>query len=649
MNVFSYVVSLVMRIFKISYNNFFLSFGLMIICILISCQKDPANLPNYLIGDAELIGIGISSVSTEREELAANELIDYLAKITGVEFPLLIIGDSIIPNGIIAIGNLAIESGLIKVWELDSVANDGFIMRINDSNGAICGSRDLGTVYGVYELLRRLGVKFFSEECEILSSSSMLVIPAMEKFIKPHFDLRYIFKMDVYYPDFNSYLKFGFTPNDDVGYHGDLGVPGERNWVHSASYMMPYSKYGEDHPEYFALKKDGQRYSGIGAPGHLCLSNLEMREVGVKRLLGLVEHQNDRSFFVVSQGDGGINNWCQCVNCTAYDAIKGDHMTDRLMDYVNFNARKVSESYPDKKILTLAYTSATARPPVRVDPEPNVMIMYAPLHRPEPYYDGECHSHDLNCENNLWAKNDIENWLSLYPDNMYIFDYPRNYFRWYQPFGSFYAMTNKMEYYADIGIRGLVFCVVPGNFRDLFIYVTSQLLWEPKLNVDDLINEFLPSYYGAASGSVRKYFDFLYNEIDVKSIHQHSEKSNPELVTPTFVNSSLEFFNQAEESVYDDSIFLSRVEFEKFSVLWSDIDNRNTIENNLACSLDEYAARFGEMVRIAKKHKIINIGGRIGFKEWIHQVSPIRLQNELWYNDPAIDILISQPMNLFSY
>jgi hypothetical protein len=73
------------------------------------------------------------------------------------------------------------------------------------------------------------------------------------------------------------------------------------------------------------------------------------------------------------------------------------------------------------------------------------------------------------------------------------------------------------------------------------------------------------------------------------------------------------------------------------------------MKNNLSIDLSIHAKRFGELVRIAIEHKMINVGGRITFKEWIHKVSPIRLQNELWYNDPAIDISISQPENLFQY
>lgn len=78
-----------------------------------------------------------------------------------------------------------------------------------------------------------------------------------------------------------------------MGYHGDLGVPGERNWVHSASYLMPNQKFGKEHLEFFALKKDGQRYKGVGAPGHICMSNMKMRAVGAERLLSLVKQQEE--------------------------------------------------------------------------------------------------------------------------------------------------------------------------------------------------------------------------------------------------------------------------------------------------------------------------------------------------------------------
>ena len=77
-------------------------------------------------------------------------------------------------------------------------------------------------------------------------------------------------------------------------------------------------------------------------------------------MLALIEKQPDRTFFGVSQGDGFA--WCQCDRCKALDAVPGVNMTDRLLDYVNHVARAVAAKYPDKRILTLAYTNATSPP-----------------------------------------------------------------------------------------------------------------------------------------------------------------------------------------------------------------------------------------------------------------------------------------------
>lgn len=111
-------------------------------------------------------------------------------------------------------------------------------------------------------------------------------------------------------------------------------------------------------------------------------------------------------------------------------------------------------------------------------------------------------------------------------------------------------------------------------------------------------------------------------------------------------------FKIAQATVANDSIRLRRVEAEKFCVLWSDINQRNTVNNKLSVSLDEHIQRFREMVRIARDLKIIQISNdrdKANFKGWVRSVAPLWLQSEPWYDDPAVDILIAQPENLFKF
>ena len=575
----------------------------------------------------ELTTIAVSTTASDREKFAAEELASYLNKITGKELSVITVDSSMVPDGTIAIGELSVSSGMISREELGPIGEDGFVINIADNKGAICGWRDLGTVYGVYELLKQVGVKFYAEDCEIIPSKSKLKIPELRLAIKPHYDLRTIFKYDVYFKGITPSMKLGYTPNDDMGYHGDLGAPGERNWVHSASFMIPYRLFGEEHPEYFALNKSSERVKpGEGPPGHLCLSNMEMRETGAERLLHLIEKQENRTSFVVTQGDGRSNSWCQCSNCKALDAIPGDHMTDRLMDYVNYNARVVNEKYPGKKILTLAYTEATSRPPERVMPDPNVMVMYCPYPPQTP-----CQSHGLDCPENSQGFAELQGWIEKCPDNMYIYDYPRGYRVWYEPFGSFYAMVDKMNFYASNGIKGIIQCVVPTSFTDLFVFVQGKLFWEPDADIEKLIDEFMDVYYGEAAPQMRKYFNFMHNEINTRPVHQHCERPNPDLVTAEYTAKALEMFDKAQEAVKDDSISLQHVELEKFCLLFSDVNQRNTRNGQLTINIPEHAKRLAETVRIAKDMEVIQVG------------------NLPRYYDPGVDAFLKNPENIFIY
>ena len=183
----------------------------------------------------------------------------------------------------------------------------------------------------------------------------------------------------------------------------------------------------------------------------------------------------------------------------------------------------------------------------------------------------------------------------------------------------------------------------------------SRLLWEPKANVEALIDEFMAAYYGPAASEMRAYFNFMYRELDSRAIHQSCYADNPgELVTDQYAKKALEMFERAQIAVANDSIRLRRVEAEKFCVLWSDIYERNTSKNNLSVSLSEYAQRFAEMVRIARDMKVIQLrssskGDQAYFKNWVKSVASLHLQSEPWYNDPAVDILIAHPDNLFMY
>ena len=566
---------------------------------------------------------------TKREDLAATELVDYLEAMAGRRLERKESRDAKAPAGAILVGPAARAAGLISQKELDRVGPDGYVVKVRAGRVGVCGWRDVGTLYGAYALLRHLGCRFHAPACETVPRTDSLLIPEYLLAEKPFFEFR----------NLAGNLKLGNTPSDDMMNPRDIGEPG--NIVHSSEYLLPFDKYHQEHPEYFALQKDGQRLRRTGDPQsfavHLCLSNPDVRRISAERMLALIEKQPERRFFGVSQGDGFA--WCQCEKCKALDAVPGVEMTDRLLDYVNFVAREVARKYPDKRILTLAYTDATSPPPTRVLPEPNVMVQYCPYpHRTD------CSSHDLNCEKNTQGRQDLMGWTAKCPANMYIFDYPTGYQNWYEPFGSFTAMKRKMDVYAARGVRGLFYCGTPQNFRALFIYVQSHLLWRPNTPVEPLIEEFMKAYYGAAAPRVRAYFDYMHREFDQRPIHQMCEGPSPHTVTPAYAEEALKLLGQAEEAVRTDRARLYRVRAEKLCVLFGDLNARNPVTGTLAVGEDVFAARLAEFAHIGRTQRISQFVRRLPTEDWLYRVARIRPTRSPWYADPLIERLVADPV-----
>jgi alpha-glucuronidase len=48
-----------------------------------------------------------------------------------------------------------------------------------------------------------------------------------------------------------------------------------------------------------------------------------------------------------------------------------------------------------------------------------------------------------------------------------------------------------------------------GEFQELKAYLIAKLLWNPDINVDEVINDFMHGYYGRSGQYVRQYFDLV--------------------------------------------------------------------------------------------------------------------------------------------
>ena len=274
-------------------------------------------------------------------------------------------------------------------------------------------------------------------------------------------------------------------------------------------------------------------------------------------------------------------------------------MTDRLLDFVNHLAREVAKVYPDKILFTLSYTEATGPVPVRVRPEPNVRVMYCPYP-----WDWGCQSHAF-CDKNRKGMKDLTDWVQLCPRQLFIFDYSVGYKMPLEIFGSFYAMVEKIQYYANHGIGGIQFCGSPRNFNPLFKYVMNELLWNPAIDVEAIIDQFMQLYYGKEAGPImREYFDLIYRVIRERPVHQMCEGNNPELVNEEFAEEGYGILDRALKMAAADEEIQRRIQDEKLFLLFGDLQNHNKVNGLALSNLEAYSRKLVNFVRIAREKKL---------------------------------------------
>lgn len=498
----------------------------------------------------QLKGILTGPSPTELETKAAGLLRHYLGKMYDVKL-------SVNPEGlplskgvtnVILVGKPAASTaGLISAAELEKVKHDGFVIHAEDGRVALAGFRDRGTVYAAYALLERLGYRFYAYGCEVVPKPERSVIPNAHVADKPFLDYR-------------SGNRWEYKESA-----GDIGDPrkglnpelftaqaGSSLWIdHTAGYLMPKALYHDEHPEYFAMRRDGTRLPKTTRDSyiHACLSNPDVQRISGERALGWMRLQPERRFFCITVGDGV--DWCQCEKCKAMDVVPGNY-SDRLVKWVNCVARAVQKEFPDNVLLTLAYCG-TDPPPVKARPEKNVLVLYCP-------YWGVALSmvHPLTHPSNDEARKFLEGWLKVAPNNVGVYDY-----NMYHSL-SWDAMAQKVKWFAEKGVRGIWHCGRPHCFGDLFSFVITKLEWHPALDPQELKQEFVTAYYGPAAPHVMQYLRLVENRLGkgfTKGIHEFHMPAAYYSYEMTVA--SLLLFENMMEAAGDDTKLQQRIERER--------------------------------------------------------------------------------------
>jgi hypothetical protein len=359
---------------------------------------------------------------------------------------------------------------------------------------------------------------------------------------KPAFEYREPFFREASDKDWAARNKMNGSSMDlDESTGGKVGY---YPFVHTFYLILPPDKYFGDHPEYYALV-DGKRRS---ERAQLCLTNPNVLRLTIETVLEWIAQHPEASIYSVSQND--CEGWCECDNCRRVEQEEGGAHSGPILRFVNAVAAEVAKKHPEKLIDTLAYWYSEP-PPLHVRPLPNVRIRLCPI--------GACEAHPYeNCKDDAYFLNHLRGWSTI-TNQLYIWHYVTNFAHYLLPFPDFDELAADIPMYRKHGVVGIFLeANCGGENAELRCYVTARLLWDPSVDVNQIINEFMTVYYGKAARPMRAYFDLLHRQVRLAPQgkgHHMWIFTNPgaPYLAEDFLDQSLKFLHEAETAAEDDA------------------------------------------------------------------------------------------------
>lgn len=472
----------------------------------------------------------------------------------------------------------------VILWDLDAedigpaVGEDGYRLVIDKKKVCIYG-HGKGLVYGTVEFLKKyLGIDYWGDGEAYIPKDKNLILTPIDTIVTPTFRYRqsqnYMMRTDPLYKTW---------------YH--LEEPDEMfvasYWVHTCNALLPASRYGKEHPEYYAY------YNGRRNPGSAsqwCLTNPEVLEIVCERLDSLFKAYPDRKMISISQNDGS-DTYCRCPECAAIIAEEGGP-AGPILRFMN----SVADRFPDKEISTLAYLYSV-QPPAKTVPRENVSIMLCDI---------DCRRQTSLTENpsGQYFMKALEGWSKIC-DNLFVWDYGINFDNYLSPFPNLSTIKDNMVIFKEHNVKmhfSQIASIRGGDFAELRSYIVNNLMWDADASLDSLQHRFLTRYYGKAALPIYKYIKLMEGaavgtDVDL-FIYDSPVSYKGNILRPELMRRYNALWDEAEQLVKDSPVELSRVRRSRLPLQYSVLEIARTEPERdydaIGMALDLFEARTAE-------------------------------------------------------
>ncbi len=496
--------------------------------------------------------------ATAAEQMAADEIADYLHRISGGDFRVMPESQAPPEGSRVFVGLTAFarRQGLA----MNALGPEEWVIRTVGDDMVIVGGQPRGTIYGAYHFLEDvLGVHWWNPFEESVPQRKTIQLEVLDLRGEPGLQYRDIYML--YGHDDGRFAARNRLNRDGdarIGarYGGcrDYGPPYH---VHTFDKYFPPKEYFRQHPEWYSLV-DGKR---LAEGGQLCLTHPALRRAFLAKLIENIEtswaaakgaNTPPPLVFSVSQND--CMNPCQCERCQAI-AKAEESECGPLLDFVNYLADGIKGKHPEVYLDTLAY-QYTQKAPKTIRPRDNVIVRLCDTES-DP-------TKPITAPANAPFRDHLSRWSQI-ARNLRVWDYAVTYAN---PVGMPMPTTQTYgadyRFYAEHHVEGvfteLEFEIL-ADMRDFKVWVMMKQLENPDADYDRLVATFTDGFYGAASTFVRQYLADLQKEATVRQTpcNWNSTPLSLTYLNLGFIDRAQRLFDQAEQAVAGDEMLLRRV------------------------------------------------------------------------------------------
>ena len=541
--------------------------------------------------------IVVTADATEPERHAANELAGFLRQITGATFE--IQAPPAAGQSRLLVGPGAAKSAAAD-FSTDGLGSDGIVIRTVGDDLILAGGQPRGTLYAVYTFLEEnIGCRWWSSKASSIPIKPTLEIGTLNIRYVPPLEYRETFWFDSFDGDWAVRNKSNGNSEQLDDKRG--GKHRYEGFVHTFFPLIPPEKYFEDHPEWFS-EIDGKR---IHERAQLCLTNEEMRAKLVRNLRERLRNNPAATIASVSQNDWHGN--CQCDKCAAIEKEEGSP-AGLMLRFVNAVAEDIEDEFPNVAISTLAY-QYTRKPPKITKPRPNVIVRLCSI---------ECSfCKPLADERNKEFRDDIVGWSKIC-NRLYIWDYTTNFRHYILPHPNLRVLGPNVKFFVDHSVKGLfeqgAYTSNGAEMAELRAWVLAKLLWNPALDGQKLIDEFIAGYYGHAGPHIKEYLKITHDAVEASGDHlgcfsQHTAK----FLSFETLSKSWERLKAAEAAVRDNSDLRFRVQVAQMPIMYTFMMHWDEMRQACKASGAEWPmaesikATFEQFMEVAGKNNVTRL------------------------------------------